>query len=1049
LNISAWSIRRPLPAILLFVCLCIGGLVGFRVLGVTDMPEFEVPVVSISATLPGASPSQLESEVTGKLENSVASLGSVKSLVSTISGDTSSTTVEFELGQDPRDALERVRAAVGRTRAQLPAALEAPVVAPVTLPNTLLTYAVSSQRMDAQDLSWWVDNQLTRTLSAVPGVGRVERVGGVEREIHIDLDAVRLRALKITAAQVSQQLRALLARDPAGKLRSADGGDLPVLLADRATSLQQIAALQLPLGDGHTVTLGELGKVKDTIAPQRQIALFNGKEVIAVRVYRAPGRDEVSTAAGVRAAMAAVSDANPQLRIALLNDHARPIRQVLDNVMRALYEGCLLAVVVVWLFLRDWRATAVAALALPLSILPTFAAMALLGFTLNQLTLLALVLVIGVLVDDAIVEVENITRHLQSGKAPREAATDASGEIGIAVIATSLTLVAVFLPTAFMGGYIGKYFKEFGWTVALSVLASLLVARLLTPMLAAYMLRRAPHPRTWHEQAAPRLQGALLRRYLRGVEACLTRPRITLLAGAAFCFGSMLLLGALPKSFIPADDRSRIVLDMTTAPGSGLDTERNAAEAARRAASGVREIVSSYATIGAAGAGDAAAEPHAATLSFVLQPLDQRQRSQAQIEADLRQRLASVPGTRFSSAAEESGKTASLVLSSDDPALLERTAREVEQQMRGLPHLGSVSSSASALRPELIVKPDEARAAALGVTEQALEEALRVSLEGDYLANLPSLQLPARQVPIRVQVAALDSSGASSGTDWPDLFGQLLVPGRNGNVPLANVAELTSGSEPVRIDRQDRRRSVTLNAEIGNRPLGDVVAAIDRLPAVRHLPVGVQRAASGDARSLADLFGSFAYAMSFGILSIYLMLVLLFGGFMVPVTILVALPLSLGGAAAALLCMRLDLSLASLIGILMLMGISTKNSILLVEYVVAARRAGQMSRAEAIRDACRKRVRPIVMTTFAMLAGMLPLALESRGDGFRTAMAVTVAGGLITSTLLSLFLVPAAYVAFDDLQHWLRGRFAAAARARLPLAPGAARKSRRTHLESR
>ncbi|GAB2872541.1 efflux RND transporter permease subunit [Paraburkholderia jirisanensis] len=1047
MNISAWSIRRPLPAILFFACLCIGGVVSFRLLGVTDMPEFEVPVVSIDATLPGASPSQLESEVTGKLENSVASLGSVKSLVSTISGDTSSTTVEFELGQDPRDALERVRAAVGRTRAQLPAALETPVVAPVTLPNTLLTYAVSSPGMDARDLSWWVDNQLTKTLSAVPGVGRVERVGGVEREIHIDLDAVHLRALKITATQVSQQLRAMLARDPAGKLRSVDGGEQPVLLADRATSLTQIAALLLPLGDGHTVALGELGKVSDTSAPQRQIALLNGHEVIAVRVYRAPGRDEVSTAAGVRAAMAAASHANPQVRIALLNDHARPIKQVLDNVMRALYEGCLLAVLVVWLFLRDWRATAVAALALPLSILPTFLAMSLLGFTLNQLTLLALVLVIGVLVDDAIVEVENITRHLQTGKSPREAAIDAAGEIGIAVIATSLTLVAVFLPTAFMGGYIGKYFREFGWTVALAVLASLLVARLLTPMLAAQMLRRAPRHSTRRAQPAQGTQQALLRRYLRGVEVCLARPRVTLLAGAAFCCGSMVLLGALPKSFIPSDDRSRIVLDMTTAPGSGLDTARNAAEAARRTASGVPEITSSYATIGtgAAGAGSAGGEPHAATLSFVLQPLAERQRSQAQIEADLRRRLVAIPGARFSSAAEESGKTASLVLSSDDPALLERTAREVEQQMRGLRNLGSVSSSASALRPELIVKPDEARAAALGVTDQALEEALRMSLEGDYLANLPSLHLPARQIPIRVQVA---QPGGSSG-DWPGLFGQLLVPGRNGNVPLANVADLTSGSEPARIDRQDRRRSVTLNAEIGNQPLGDVVAAIDRLPAVRHLPAGVERAASGDARSLADLFGSFAYAMAFGILSIYVMLVLLFGGFMVPVTILVALPLSLGGAAAALLCMSLDLSLASLIGILMLMGISTKNSILLVEYVVAARRAGQLSRADAIRDACRKRARPIVMTTFAMLAGMLPLALESRGDGFRTAMAVTVAGGLITSTLLSLFLVPAAYVAFDDLQHWLRRRFAAVARTRLPLAPGAARKTRRTHLESR
>jgi multidrug efflux pump subunit AcrB len=997
-NISAWSIRRPLPAILLFAVLCIGGLAGFRSLGVTDMPEFKVPVFSIDASLPGSTALQIESEVTTPIENAVASIGSIRDLTSTITDGVSHTTVEFDLRQNPRDAFDSVRAAMGRVQGELPAGMAPPDVMPATLPALLVTYGVSSSGMDRQDLSQWIDSDLDKRLLAVKGVARVKQVGGVQREIHVDLDPVRLLALGVSASEISTQLHAVLAEPPGGRVK-VDGGERTVRVTAPEVSIRQLGALTIPLRDGRSVRLDNIGSVTDSSSQPRS-AWLDGKPVIAVEVYHADGSNQVEVAARVRAVIEQMRRAQPGITLQPIDDNTRPIETVYDNAMKALYEGCLLAVAVVWLFLRDWRATVVSAVALPLSIMPTFLAMSALGFSLNQLTLLALILVIGVLVDDAIVEVENIARHLRMGKTPVRAATEAAGEIGVAVIATSLTLTAVFLPTAFMGGYIGKYFRQFGWTVAVAVLASLLVARLLTPMMAAYLLRREP---------VPAGGGRLMGRYLGAVDWCVSRPRAVLLAGALFCCGSVVLIGMLPKSFIPAEDKSKITVDLQVAPGSGMEDTLMAVEASRRAVGGIDEITSTYAVVG----DETGTATDTATLTYTLKPIAARTRSEHQVEALLRARLAQVPGARFSIASDDSGKVMSVVLSSDDPPLLYRSAREVERQMRTLPGIGYVSSSAGVLSPQLSVRIDPAKAAELGVTSQAVGDALRIATVGDYLANLPRLRLPARQLPIRVR---MDPARAGD----TDLLDQLLVPGRNGTVLLSNVSDLMSDSEPVQIDRQDRRRNVTLSVELGDRPLGDVIAQVDRLPALLHLPAGVRRAASGDARSMDDLFGSFSYALLFGVLSIYVMLVLLFGGFAAPLTILVALPLSLGGAAVALMLLGRDLSLASLIGILMLMGISTKNSILLIEHVVTALRTTARSRSEAIRDACSKRVRPIVMTTLAMMAGMLPLAFDSRGDSFRSAMAVTVIGGLATSTLLSLFLVPAAFVALDDLRLWLR-----------------------------
>ncbi|KWH44530.1 efflux RND transporter permease subunit [Burkholderia stagnalis] len=1010
MNFLEWSVRRPLPTILLFALLCIGGALGFRALPVAELPSVDAPVIAIDASLPGATPSQLERDVTRPIEQGLTGIGAVKRVLSQVKDGRSHTTVQFALEADPRDALERVRAAVARVRGRLPPDMPEPVVAQERVERVLLVYAVSSARLDEVDLSWFVDSTLGKALLAVPGVARVERQGGVDRQIDVALNPVALQGLRIDAGDVAKQVRARLADAPAARV-DIDGRAQSVRMAQTGTGVAALGALELSLGDGRHAALADLATLRDATASTTQRALLDGRPVIGVQVMQAPGADEVRVAQGVRDAIERLRRAHPDVDVRGVADYVAPIQHVFDGAMRALLEGCVLAVVIVWLFLRDWRATLVSASALPLSILPAFLAMAWLGFSLNQLTMLALILVIGVLVDDAIVEVENIARHLGDGKPPLVAALDGAREIGVAVIATSLTLVAVFLPTAFMNGAIGRYFKQFGWTAAAAVLASLAVARLLTPMMAAYGLRRAPPPHG---------ESRAMRGYLACVRWCVARPGRCLLVGAAFVVASLMALAALPKAFLPAQDRAEIVVGVQAPPGSDLDATRAAVEAARRAVAGVAEIASVYATIGERGASGGATD--AAVLTFALTPPGARTRSQPQVEAELARRFAAVPGVRFTVGDKQTDKVMSIVLSSRDGAVLDETARRVERALRAAPGLGAVGSTAAARRPALGVVLDGPRAAALGVTREAAADALRIATAGDTPERLPRLDVGGRQVPVRVHAAeAANTANASLGAgDW---LGRLPVPGRDGSVPLASVARLVEDSEPAQIDRRDGERYVTLDVGLAGRPLGDVIAQVDALPALRDLPAGVRRGASGDAESLDELFGGFYYAMLFGLASVYAILVLLFGGFVLPATVLVALPLSLGGAAAMLAASGLSLSLASLVGLLMLMGLCTKNSILLVQYVLVARERQRLSRVDAIVDACRKRVRPIAMTTFAMMGGLLPLAFDPQGDVFRSAMAITVIGGLVTSTALSLLLVPVAFVVLDALQARMAKRF--------------------------
>ena len=1024
MNFSAWSIRNPVPSMLLFVVLTYLGLTGLRSLGIQSFPDIEVPVISVSATLEGAAPTQLETEVARKLEDKIASIGGIEHIRTTVTDGSVKINVEFNIDKNSEEALNQVRNAVDSARSDLPSALTNPVVSKTTtVGGALLTYAAVANNMDEQELSWFVDNDITKRLLSVPGVGKVTRTGGVDREVHVDLNPVLMAGLGVTASDVSVRLKRVQ-QDASGGRGDIGGGVQSVRTLGAVSTPQEISTLDIPLTSGQHIKLDQVATVTDSIAERSSYARLDGKPVIGFDITRTKGTSEVAVAKAVREAIKQFSLLHPQVQITEALNTVKPVEDNYEGSMHLLYEGALLAVLVVWWFLRDWRATLVATVALPLSIIPTFAAMLYAGFSLNVLTLLALALVVGILVDDAIVEIENIVRHLRMGKTPYQAAMEAADEIGFAVIATTFTLVAVFLPTAFMGGIPGKFFKQFGITAAVAVMASLLVARLLTPMMAAYILK----PHAVVEEKA----GFVMRAYLSAVQWCLRWRKTVVVGVVVFIVGSLALVPLLPKGFVPAADTSQTKVMLELQPGSTLEQTTQIAEQAQRLLTELPDVLRVYSAIGVSTSGgggpnaaNTSADARKATLTLRLKDRSQRSRKQAAIENEIREKLAVLPGARISVGAGGNGERLQVTLASDDPYALQAASKSVERELRTIRGLGNITSSASLQRPEIQIKPDFNKAAELGVTVESLADVIRVATSGDFSNIMPKLNLPQRQIPIRVR---LDESFRRSLDD----VSQLRVPGRAGSVTLSTVSDIQLNGGPQQIDRLDRMRNVTMEIELGTRLIGDVLREVKALPAMQTLPQSVKLIESGDAQRMAELFGSFGSAMAIGVLCIYVVLVLLFHDFLQPVTILGALPLSLGGAFLALLVTGSSFSMPSVIGLLMLMGVVTKNSILLVEYTVMARKDHGLGRLEAILDACSKRARPIIMTTIAMGAGMLPIALGYGADpSFRAPMAVTVIGGLITSTVLSLLVIPVAYTYVDDINQFLKMLFSPRAKPAL------------------
>ncbi len=1003
LNISAWSIRHPLPSVVFSFILLLLGWASFTKLAVTRLPSADIPVISVAVSQFGAAPAELESQVTKTIEDAVSGVEGVWHITSSITDGLSMTTIQFALSTNTDRALNDVKDAVTRVRSNLPQNVTEPLIQRVDVIGLpIVTYAAISPGKTPEQLSYFVDDVVKRAMQGVRGVAQVERIGGVEREILVSLDPDRLQAMGLTTVNVSQSLRGTNV-DVAGGRAEIGKNDQAIRTLAGAKTLGDLAGTMIPLFAGGEVRLDDLGTVTDTIADRRTFARFNGEPVVALGIKRSKGASDVVVAAAVQKRIDALKAAYPDVDLKLIDTSVEYTKGNYEAAISTLFEGAILAVVIVLLFLRDLRATIIAAISLPLSIFPAFWAMDILGFSLNLVSFLAITLSTGILVDDAIVEIENIVRHMNMGKSPYRAALEAADEIGLAVIAISLTIIAIFAPASFMSGIAGQFFKQFGITVSVQVFFSLLAARFVTPVLAAYFLKHHTH-----EEPPP---GRILRGYHSVVAWSVKHYFFTVLIGFGIFAASIWSITLLPQGFLPTQDSARSLIALELPPGTQLAytekvTENIVTQLRKRA-----EVKSIFVDGGRVPPGTQ--EVRRASLIINYVPKADRKITQRELEFSISQELENIPDLRFWFLDENGLRPISLVVTGTDANIVNNVASELATQMKRIPTISNVISETSLERPELRIEPRADLAARLGVSTESLSQTIRVATIGDVGPALAKFDVGDRLVPIRVQLE--DTARGNLKT-----LEQLRVPlgehGEKGGVPLSVIADVKLDQGPTSINRYDRDRQATVAADtVGTTALGDATKLINELPVMKSLPKGVKVSPSGDAESLNELSDGFATAMKAGLLMVYAVLVLLFGTFLQPITILFSLPLSIGGAIAALLVTGKQLTTPVWIGILMLMGIVTKNAIMLVEFAIESINAGK-PRDEAMIDAGMKRARPIVMTTIAMAAGMMPSALAvGAGGEFRSPMALAVIGGLIFSTVLSLVFVPAMFMVMDDL----------------------------------
>lgn len=1002
LNISAWSIRNPIPPIVLVLGLLFAGLVAYNRLPINQLPNIEFPVYTVTVVQAGASPSELETQVTRRIEGALSGIDGVKRVTSNITQGVSTTVVELRIGASLVTAIDDTRDAMTRIRADLPADIDEPRIERQDgAAEPIAYYAIEGEGKTPEDLSYFIDDVVTRQLQAVSGVSQIRRTGGVDREVRVELDPERLSAYGLSADDVSRQLRGINADLPGG--RAELGGQAQsIRTVGAATTVIGLSEARILAAGGRSVRLTDLGTVRDTGGELASMSRFNGQPAVTFLVQRAKGSSEVHVFDRMAAAIKDIEAAHPGITFQLIGTPVNFVKGMHKSSMAALIEGALLAVLVVFLILRDWRATLIAAVAIPLATIPTFAAMEPLGFTLNMITLIALSLVAGVLVDDAIVEVENITRHIRMGKSPYEAALEAADEIGLAVVATSATIIAVFLPVSFMSGVNGQFFKEFGITVAVAVFFSLIVARLITPMMAAYFLKGG------HEEPPP---GWLTLTYRDVLSWAIRRPFAAAVMGLAVFVVSLLpvVFNLVPFTFLPRLDNGTVQVDVELPPGTPLLEADRKLQAMVAEISKTPEVASIFTSLqGADGAASSG------TIYVTLTEREERGRGSYAIQQEMRPLLGQFADVRTSFLNfQGGGRGADVTLQfvGDDPVAVAAAADALVEQMKGLPDLVDVKSSAALRRPELQIIPRPLDAARLGVSAADLAAATRIATGGDVDQNLARFNLPDRQVPIRVVLRS------DQRADLATLQALPVASRFGGTVRLDDVADVKFALGEAVIERRDRQRAVTVSANVGtDRQPMEMAQEVTKLPAANNLPAGVRLVAAGSTEEGAETVGAFMTALGWGVLMIYAVLVLLFRDFLQPLTIMTALPLSVGGAFVGLLLANQPLSLFVFIGFIMLAGIVTKNSILLVDFAIERMREG-VSRNQALLEAGMKRARPIVMTTIAMSAGMIPAAAGLGVDGaLRQGMGVAVIGGLILSTLLSLIFVPAVYVLVDRLE---------------------------------
>jgi HAE1 family hydrophobic/amphiphilic exporter-1 len=1024
LRISAWAIKNPIPVAVLFIALIIAGVGCYMALPVKQFPNVEFPAVTVTITQSGAAPGEMETQVTRPIEDAIASISNVKTIRSSVVQGSSTTTIEFELGEDLQKVTDEVRSKVDQTRAILPREIDEPIVQRLEITSApIITYAVAAPNMSPTELSWFIDDTVTRALQGEKGVAQVARVGGVDREINVIIDPDRMAAFGVTAPQLNQALAGFSVDAPGGRA-NIGGREQTLRVLGAATTVEELRQITIPIAGGRYVKLTDVAQVGQGAEEQRGFARLDGKVVVAFQVMKTRDSSDVAVEDRVKAAVDKLAAQQPGVTFVKIFSTVDETRASFAATEHTLLEGMLLASLVVFLFLREWRATLITAIAMPVSLIPTFAFMAIMGFSLNVVTLLALTLVIGILVDDAVVEIENIEKRVSRGQRPFQAAIEGADSIGLAVVATTFTIVAVFVPVSYMPGTPGQFFKEFGLTVAVAVLFSLVVARLLTPLLAAYFLKPAKHPHPRKEFTG----------FYRGVlDWSLDHRILSCIIGGAIFVGSIMLAGLLPTAFQPAGNANYYYLKVQGPPGATTADMERTVQSVTRMFKARPETAHVFAQVGSnissGWGGQSGTDIRDATVTIVLN--GKRDLTVTQIKQAVRDGLAEIPDARVNLLGDWGTSDVQTILTAEDGPLLERTAAQVEREMRSLSTVADPRPSTPPSGPEIIIRPKADEAARLGVNAADIAAIARVATVGDIDSNVAKMTQGERRIPIRVRLPAETRADL-------DALGALRIPTASGGTTrLDSVADLSFQAGPAKIDRFARKRQLTIEADLNNGALlGAAMTDVNNLPTMKKLPPGVAPAAAGDQEAFVELFTGFAVALLSAVGLVFGVLVLLFRSFFKPITILSALPLAIGGAFFALLVTGQSLSMPSLIGFLMLMGLAAKNSILLVEYAIEQERSG-MTQREAIVDACHERARPIVMTTLAMMAGMAPTALGiGTGSEFRQPMAVAVIGGLITSTVLSLVLVPVVYEIVDDIERWLTPKLSRLTTPRE--APGAA-----------
>ncbi len=1012
------SIKRPVFTTMIVIALLVLGLFSFYKLNVDQYPDVDIPYVVITTVLPGAGPSQIETNVTKVIEDAVNPVEGVDHITSYSQEGVSIVVIQFKLEIDGKTAAQDVREKVAAVRSQLPDDIKDPIIQrydPASQP--ILTITVAGNRSE-KEITTITKDEIKPRLENIPGVGAVQLIGGAEREIRVEADAEKLRAHGLSIDDIIQAVAASNVEVPGGNLIRGNR-QLTVRTMGKFTKVNDFNNIVVQSPRGEIVYLSDVASVYDSTKLKESLTRLNGKPAVGLSIIKQSGSNTVEVANSVKKVMAQLQkELPPDIQLTLAQDNSKFIKTSIDDVLFDLIYGAILAVIVIFFFLANARATLISALALPTSIIASFILMYALGFTLNVMSLLALSLAVGLLIDDAIVVIENIYRHMDEGETPLEAAKAASDEIGLAVMAVTLTLVAVFVPVAFMPGIVGRFFFQFGMTVTVAVLVSLFIAFTLTPMLSSKWLKPV--------NEALSKKGNIFRRFLyyfnhmfeilsKKYKIALDwslRHRIIIVVASIVIFAfSFVLMGFLGSEFFPQQDQGQFLVTIEASPGSSLKQTSSIANKIEKVVEQKKGVTTVLTTIGSGN------DP-VTKGNILVQLVSKSDRNYSIFDYmdELRTKLKNIAGAKISLAVPGgpgggNQKPVSFSVRGPDLNVLQQIADKVQHILRTTPGAVDVENSLENSKPEVEIKIERDKASSLGLNTAQIAATIRSMVDG-YVAT--KYQEGNDQYDVRVQVKKSDRTTIQDLENLTIKSNHKTKTGQTILIPLSDVAFLSQGSGPSQINRYDRQREISVQANLSGKFLGEVLSAAQAKIKKLQLPSGYSVEVTGSGQMQAESFLNIFISLFMAIIFVYIVLASQFESFVYPFSIMLALPMSIIGAVLALIVFHSSLSVMSLIGIIMLMGLVTKNGILLVDYINISRERGH-NRHDAILIAGPTRLRPILMTSFAIIFGMLPVAFSlGEGSEFRSPMGQAVIGGMITSTLLTLFVVPIVYTILED-----------------------------------